>query len=130
MPIDLFWDDPQQTILHSQFGETWTLEEYHDAIDQMYEMISSVPHRVHIVSDFSRSRSSPAKLLSIGAHIENRKAINSGINVIIGATSFLKSMLQVAQRLYLIDTEIYLANSVEEAYQLIQQHQHSHSAER
>ena len=36
MPIDLFWGDPQQTILHSQFGETWTLEAYHNAIDQMH----------------------------------------------------------------------------------------------
>jgi hypothetical protein len=37
--------------------------------------------------------------------------------------------LQVAQRLYLMDTEIYLANSVEEAYQIIQ-HQSNISAER
>jgi hypothetical protein len=128
MPINLFWGDPHQTVLHAQFGETWTLEEYHKSIDDMYEMISSVPHRVHIVSDFSRNRSAPAGLLSAGSHIENRRAINSGINVVIGATSFLKSMLQVAQRLYLTETEIYLANSVEEAYLIIQQHQRSVSA--
>jgi hypothetical protein len=128
MPIDLFWGDPQQTILHAQFGETWTLDEFHTAIDEMYVMISAMPHTVHIVNDFSHNRSLPSRLLSVGSHVENRKAINTGINIIVGATAFIKSILQAAQRTYLNEIEIYLANSVEEAYQIIQQHHRSISA--
>jgi hypothetical protein len=89
-------------------------------------MIVEAHYTVHIISDFSRSRSSPTKLLSTGAHIEARTATNTGINVIVGLKSFLKSMLQVAQRLYLTDTQIYLANSIEDAYQIIQQYQSQH----
>jgi hypothetical protein len=119
MPIQVFWDNPQKTILRCDFGETWTLEEYHVAIDDMHGMVTSVPHRVHIISDFSRSRTSPTGLLSAGPHIESRKPINMGLNVIIGAKGFIKSMLNVAQRLHLTDTRIELANSVEEGYQAI-----------
>ncbi|MBZ0287902.1 MAG: hypothetical protein K8I30_09835 [Anaerolineae bacterium] len=122
MPIELFWGDEQQTILHCQFPEMWTLEDYVASIDQMHEMIrSQAPRTVHILSDFSRSRSSPPRLLSTGTHIEKRRAVNMGINIIVGANGFIKSMLQAAQRMYLIDTRIHMVNSVEEAYVLIAQ---------
>lgn len=122
MPIELFWGNSEQTVLYAQFGETWTLEEFHTLIDEMYEMISAARHTVHIINDFSRSRSSPNRLLSLGPHIERRKAINTGIHIIIGATAFLKSMIHAAQRMYLTDSRIYLVNSVDEAYQIIQEY--------
>ncbi|MEO8612008.1 MAG: hypothetical protein ABI690_29195 [Chloroflexota bacterium] len=125
MPIEVFWGDPQQTILHAQFGESWTLEEFGAAVETMYDLISQTPHTVHIVNDFSRNRSLPTHLLSVGQHVENHKAINTGISIMVGASVFVRSILQVAKRLYLIDTEIYMANSVEEAHQIIQQHTHT-----
>jgi hypothetical protein len=124
MPIEVFWGDPQQVILHARFGETWTLEEFQAAVEEMYELISAMPHTVHIVNDFSLNRSLPTRLLSVGQHVENHKAINTGISVMVGASVFVKSILQVAKRLYLLDTEIYMANSVEEAHRIIQQHAH------
>src|SRR5574339_631240 len=98
MPIEVFWGDEQQTILHCQFAESWTVEEYVASVAEMHNLIKSqAPRTVHLLSDFSRSRSSPPRLLSTGTYIENHRAVNMGINVIVGANAFIKSMLQAAQ---------------------------------
>ena len=66
---------------------------------------------------------SPAKLLSTGRHIENTMTENSGINVIVNASGFLKAMANVSQRLFLKDVQLYFANSLEEAYQIVEKHE-------
>ena len=43
MSITSEWDNPQKTIIRSVFGETWTLDEYQDAIDQMYGVVPPLP---------------------------------------------------------------------------------------
>ena len=119
MPIQTEWGNPQKTVIHSVFGETWTLDEYHAMIDTMHKMVISVDHPVHFISDFSSSKASPAKLLSTGRHVENTMTENSGINVIVNANGFLKAMASVSQKLFLKDVKIYFADSMEEAYQII-----------
>jgi hypothetical protein len=105
------------------FSEMWTLDEYYASIDTMFTLTTSVTHTVHSISDFSRSFASPTRLLSASHYIENHKAANSGIHVVVGAKGFIIAMLQVAQRLYLTDAKIVLTNSIEEAYTIIRDHQ-------
>ena len=127
MPITSEWGNPQKTIIHSVFDPVWTLDEYHGMIDTMHKMVISVDHPVHFISDFTNSNASPAKLLSTGRHIENTKTENSGINVIVNANGFLKAMANVSQRLFLKDVQIYFADSVEEAYQIVAKHEQTHA---
>jgi hypothetical protein len=127
MPIKSEWGNPQKTVIHSVFDPIWTLDEYHAMIDTMHKMVISVDHRVHFISDFSNSNASPAKLLSTGRHIENTMTENSGINVIVNASGFLKAMANVSQRLFLKDVQLYFANSLEEAYQIVEKHEQTHA---
>jgi hypothetical protein len=90
MSIQVSWGNTEKAVIHSVFGEDWTLEEYHAMIDEMYKMITSVKHTVHTINDFSNNRSSPTKLLSTGRHVENRKAGNNGVSVIVNANPFSK----------------------------------------
>ena len=119
MSINSEWDNPQKTIIRSVFGETWTLDDYHAMIDTMHKMVITVDHPVHFISDFTKSKTSPAKLLSTGRHIENTMTENSGINVVVNANSFLKAMANVSKRMFLKDIEIYFASTVEEARHII-----------
>jgi hypothetical protein len=128
MPIKSEWGNPQKTIIHSVFGETWTLDEYHAMIDTMHKMVVSVDHPVHFISDFSKSKASPAKLLSTGRHVENTMTQNSGINVIVNANGFLKALANVSQRMFLKDVQLYFADSVEEAYQIVEKHDQTNAA--
>jgi hypothetical protein len=123
MPIQVSWSNPQHSVIRAEYGEIWSLEDAHAMIDQMYELTTSVDHTVHSIMDFTHSHSSPAKLLSMGRHIENRKPANSGITVIVNASSFLKAMTQVSMRLFLKDMKVYFADSLEEAYQIIERHE-------
>lgn len=119
MPIQVSWANDQKTVILSVFGEDWTLEEYHNMIDDMYKMTTSVKHTVHTINDFSNNRSSPTKLLSTGRHVENRKVPNSGMGIIVNANPFIKAMGQVSMRLFLKDLNIQFVKSIEEAYQVI-----------
>ena len=123
MPIINEWGDPQKTIIYTVFDGTWTLEEYHHMIDEMNKMVLSVDHMVHFISDFSKSKSSPAKLLSTGRHMENTKTRKqTGISVAVKADSFLKAIASVAQKMFLKDTKMYFTNSLEEAYKIVEAH--------
>jgi hypothetical protein len=127
MPIQVEWGNTQKTIIHSTFSESWTLDEYHGMIDAMHKLVITVDHPVHFVSDFSNSKASPAKLLSTGRHVENTMTENSGINVVVNASGFLKAMANVSQKLFLKDVQIYFADSIEEAHQLIAQHEQANT---
>ena len=121
MPIEVSWGNPQKTVVYTVFGETWTLEENHQMIDDMYKLTTSVTHTVHIIMDFTHSKTSPAKLLSAGRHIEKRSVPNSGISVFVKANSFLKAIAQVMMKMFMKDVKLYFADSLEEAYQIIEQ---------
>ncbi len=123
MPIQVSWGDPQKTIALSSFGETWTLEDAHNMIDEMYKLTTSVDHTVHTVMDFSNSRTSPTQLMSVGQHVMKRKVPNSGISVIVKANSFLKVMTQLIGKLFVKESPMYTADSLEEAFQIIQKYE-------
>jgi hypothetical protein len=126
MPIKVSWGNPEQSIIVSRFIEEWTLEDAHNMIDEMYSMTSSVNHAVHVVIDFTHSLSSPAKLLTAGNHIEKRSSHNTGISIVVKANGFLRAMTQLITKMFVSDTKLYFANTLDEAYQLVAQHEQSH----
>ncbi len=128
MPITNTWGNPEKTIIFTVFDGNWTLEDYHTMIDEMHTMVLSVDQTVHFISDFSTSTSSPAKLLSSGRHMENTKTKKqTGISVAINANGFLKAIAGVAQKMFLKDTKMYFAKTVEEAYQIIEKQTQAHA---
>ncbi|MEO8609276.1 MAG: hypothetical protein ABI690_15400 [Chloroflexota bacterium] len=121
MPIEVSWGNPQQSVVYTVFGEIWTLEDNHQMIDDMYKLTTSVTHTVHIIMDFTYTKTSPAKLLSAGRHIEKRTVPNSGISVFVNANGFIKAMAQLLTKMFMKEAKLFFANSVEEAYQIIDQ---------
>lgn len=127
MPITVQWGNAQKTITETVFDEVWTLEEAHQMIDDIYALTTSVDHIVHAVWDFSNSRSSPTKLMSVGHHLNNRVIHSIGINVFVKANAFVKAMVLVVERMFSHDAQpLYFANSVEEAYQIIEKYEQTH----
>src|SRR5690349_8150109 len=110
MPIDVSWGNPEKTIVVSAFNGEWSLEDSHNMIDEIYKMNSSVTHTVHVVMDFTRSLSSPAKMLSSGNHIEKRSSENSGISIIVKANGFIKAMTQLIMKLFVKEGKLYFVD--------------------
>ncbi len=123
MPIEVSWGNPQKTIIHSAFNQTWTLEDGHNMIDEMYKLTSSVNHRVHVIIDFSNSQSSPAKLLTAGNHIEKRSSPNMGISVIVKANGFLRAMSQLIMKMFVKNQKLYFVDTLDEARKIIAQYE-------
>jgi hypothetical protein len=130
MPIQSAWANPEKTILVTTFGETWTLEEFHDNVDEIYNLIITVNHVVHVISDFSASRTSPAKLLSTSRHLQNKQAPNFGITVTVGANHFLKAMLNLAEKMFLSNLKMFAVDTLDEAFELIRQYKQETQANR
>ena len=123
MPIVVSWGNPEKTVLEAAFNEAWTLEDSHNMIDEMYKMTSSVDHTVHVIMDFTRSQSSPAKLLSAGNHIEKRASPNSGVSVIVKANAFMKAITQLIMKMFVSNGKLYFVNTLDEAYQAIAEYE-------
>ena len=123
MPIHVSWANEQQTIIHTIYDGVWTLSDFHATVDTMYDLATSVDHTVHFILDFRASNSSPAKFFSAGRHVENKKAPNTGISVIVGANSFLNAMLRMAEKLFLRDFSIHPADTLEEAEEIIRKYE-------
>ena len=123
MPIQVSWGNPQQTIIHSAFNQTWTLEDGHNMIDEMYKLTSSVSHPVHVIIDFTNSQSSPAKLLTIGNHIQKRSTPNMGISIIVKANGFLRAISQLIMKMFVKNQKLYFVNTLDEARKIIEQYE-------
>ncbi|MBZ0289918.1 MAG: hypothetical protein K8I30_20005 [Anaerolineae bacterium] len=126
MAIEVFWGNPEQTIVCSRFGEMWTLEDTHQMIDDMHALTSSVTHTVHTILDFTDSRVSPTRLLSSGNHIEKRSVPNSGISVIVKANGFVKAMAQLITKMFIKDVKVFFVDSLDDAYNIIEQYEAAH----
>ena len=59
MPIDVQWDDDNQTVIRYVFKTPWTWTEYHAAIEQAWTMAKSVDHPTDTITDMSGSRLLP-----------------------------------------------------------------------
>ena len=127
MTILVSWGNPEKTIALATFGDSWTVEEAHQMIEDMYKLTTSVDHTVHTVLDFSNSRSSPTKLMSTGQHVQKRTVPNSGVSVVVGANSFLKAISQMIMKLFVKDQPFFFASTFEEAKRIIAQYEQAHS---
>src|SRR5215475_3058102 len=119
MTIQVSWGNPEKTIALATFGDSWTVEDAHQMIEDMYALTTSVDHTVHTVLDFSKSRSSPTKLMSTGQHVQKRQVPNSGVSVVVGANTFLRAISQVIMSVFVKNQPFFFANSLEEAKQII-----------
>lgn len=121
MPIRLEWGNPEHSILLEIVEGEWTLVEVYQMLDDIYDMIIGLPHRVDIIADMSHAKFSTTNLLSALGHVQRRQPPNAGMLVVVRANSYLRSIADIARKVApkaLI--EIRFVDSLEEAYAEIQ----------
>lgn len=123
MPIQVRWGNAENTVVVCEFEPKWTLEEYYTMIDDAYTLMISVTHTVHTIADFTNSRMAPSQILTSGRHVQKHSAPNSGITVVVSGGGFIKALLDIAQKLYLTGKKIFVANTIEEAFAIVQKHE-------
>lgn len=128
MGIHVRWDDAEQTILYCEFEAEWDLNDFHKMIDDMYAFMTSVNHPVYTINDYTKSKMPPRQWLSTGRHVQQRSSINSELSIVVGANTFVKVMLNVAQKLFLNNMHIVTTDTVDEAYRLIAEKRQARAA--
>ncbi|MFN8374461.1 MAG: hypothetical protein U0694_16485 [Anaerolineae bacterium] len=123
MPIQVSWGTPEKNVILCEFNGIWSLTDYHNMIDEMHVLMTSVDHTVHSISDFTNNSVSPAQLFSTGRHVDSRKTVNTGINVMVKANPFLKALTPMYSKMFLKDIKVYFTDTLAEAFQMIQTHE-------
>jgi hypothetical protein len=120
MPGRIEWDNEEKTILLMIYEGNMLLEEYYRVTDQTFEAISPLSHTVHTIMLRQNVKSVPATMSKVLQYANKKTTPNLGINVIVGATAMTKMLVRLAKVIApRLAKEVYFANSLEEARQII-----------
>lgn len=121
MPIKLFWDSAEQNIIRQEFHGRWTSDEYVQSVFTMYEMIGSVPHKVHIIVDMTQTEGFTTRMLAAAPRFNEKLPENRGLTVGINIPRYLVSIVRVATRVYpRLGRYLHFTDSLNEAYKVIE----------
>ena len=102
----------------------WTFEDYMSSAKETQALTASVPHTVHVIIDFSRSRSYPTKMLSAGSSLDRNLPPNQGMLLVVQVPPYIRAVFDIMSKLYpKIAENSFEVNSLEEALAKIRQHE-------
>lgn len=121
MPVQVMWGNTEHTILHYQFSDPWTWEDFYSIMQQGKALREAAGlSEVDAVIDMSQVRTLPS-----GAMTHIRGADRSGVNarhlVLVQAGALMRALLTTISRVSpRLANKVKLANSMEEAYALLE----------
>ena len=122
MTVKFDWYDAEKTIGRYDMGEYWTWEEVHQIMAESWEQISKIDSIVDSMV-ISKSVSFPPSALTHLRSLSQNRPLNTGTMVLIGASGFQRSMVQVFTTIYSgtlrREVPFVFANSLEEALTLL-----------
>jgi hypothetical protein len=121
--IHIVWDNDERTIIRHVYEGKWTLEEYYALIDQNYNEIDSVNHRVDIINDLREMSGVPSNMTTAIRYAARRAHKNEGINVMVAPPTFVKILVEAINNAVGEHTEVLHTKTLEEAYDIIARHQ-------
>ena len=120
MGVNVLWDNDAHTAIRYDFEGQWTWSEFDAATKTAFELTRSVDHAVDSISNFR-----PGALIPSNALFQFRRAMvdapkNRGITVIVGSSTFIKTLVSVFSRLNRSFGErLLLADTLDQARALL-----------
>jgi len=123
MPIFVKWDNGEQTRIRQDFVQQWDQTDFMAAADQIYDMMASVPHPVHVILDMRQSETNPLQVLNVfrtANKLEARVAPNHGTTVVVQAGLVVEMALGMTRHIARKATaDVHTTHSIEEALAII-----------
>lgn len=125
MPVNVGWYGKSHRLIQARFVGQWDVADFMTTLENSASLMSQVDHIVHMIYNFNDSTSTPRDLLA-GFHFANRiLPANQGVVVYVRANAVIKAFILMAKRTGLpASKHIYNADTREEAYQIIIEHEH------
>lgn len=121
MPINISWDDAEQTIILADFSPGWTLADFRKAIDIIHRWADeahSTTFRGTIV-DLSKEKFPPVGAMPhFKASIIDLGGVSRPV-VFVNCDAVTQRLFELAKRLYHISRPLHFVRSLEEARQLL-----------
>ena len=97
MPITCKWFDKEQTIILNTYDGAWTLEEFHQSIEENRRLSKGITHRFVSIGDFRTSSTPPRNLISASSNV-SRDWNPNYVGSILVRPGMLIEMLNKAMR--------------------------------
>lgn len=98
MGICVYWQDEAQGILRYDCEGFWTWGELRAAFEQAVTMGQSVPYRVDVIVDITRTRGFPGGALNEVKWIADHQVENAGLSVIVSDNYVVRMLHETARR--------------------------------
>ena len=123
MGITVTWDNAMNTVLRWEFNGWWSWYDFSVTQKQSNDMMASVPHTVHAISDMSNTRFIPPNaLIEFGRAVKDVPE-NKGIIVLVNCSFLLETMAKTYMRInQQEDIFIMTARSMKDARDLLSQY--------
>lgn len=120
MPIRIYWEDSDQTIIRYVFEGRWTWDELYGVYYQAIEMENSVTQRVDIILDMRTSGFIPANALLHMKNFSEKQPPNVGISIFVTSNAFVAALYATAIKFYAkIAFYFRLVKTLDEAHAMI-----------
>lgn len=122
MPIEVQWDNNEQTVIRWVYQWPWSWEEAYQAYEQEMALIDCVEHIVDGIADMRQAQGLPKGSLTAGISLMNKSHERMDLLVILGANRLIQSMYDMMRKLYpgmAKKVKLVIVRSEEEAYQVI-----------
>lgn len=120
MPVRTRWHDEAKTIFITEVEGTWSLDDFYRYFAEAEAIIKAIPHPVVLISDMSKSGRAPKQFLSAGRYMSKRRLPNVQMSVLVGISSFGRTLITIMSRTYPGSRKSVLARSMDEAIELAQ----------
>lgn len=116
MPIEVKWDDEDRTRVIIRLLGSYTWDELHIAYDQVWAMVKSQSHSVHLLNDVGKGKTMPStQALGHYRKINSKKPANLGLTAVIGLDGFGKMLSEVYIKSTRREARVMYVATVEEA---------------
>lgn len=121
MPIDVDWDDAEQTIIRMDFSLPVSWEMFDTGIDRVVQLADSVNHRVDLLGNAGTVPMPPGSPIPHMQRAFKMIPVNIGLIVSPTLNPFARAILSTVAHMY-VGSRFQPAKSLEHAYRIIEAH--------
>ena len=100
MPIRVYWEDTDQTIVRYDFEGKWMWDELYTAYYEAIAMETSVSYRVDIILDMRNSGAIPTNALLHMKNFSEKQPPNVGLSIFVTSNAFVTALYNTAIKFY------------------------------
>ncbi len=123
MPVTVQWGNPDKTFIVEAFHGQWNVNEIHQGMDTVQQLLDEVSYPVSFVVDLTGAVGFPANLSPVAGRFDRLFKDRMNQIVMVGANTYLKTVIGVLVRLMPSTLNgIQFAASLEEAQAKLSRH--------